>query len=91
MGFGYLFIGYLITFVLYLTVQALGLGGLALLLGYATMLLGLVELTRYQRAFSYALLHCGCTVFIERVVRPDESIYTLLHKVDLLFAELLEV
>lgn len=58
MGFGYLFIGYLITFVLYLTVQALGLGGLALLLGTATMLLGLLELTRYQRAFAYAKWLC---------------------------------
>ena len=58
MGFGYLFIGYLITFVLYLTVQALGLGGLALLLGSATMLLGLLELTRYQRAFALAKWLC---------------------------------
>ena len=58
MGFGYLFIGYLITFVLYLSVQALGLGGLALLLGYATMMLGLHELTKYQREFSLAKWLC---------------------------------
>lgn len=58
MGFGYLFIGYLITFVLYLTVQSFGLGGVALFLGYAMMLLGLSELTRYQRAFSWAKWTC---------------------------------
>ena len=56
MGFGYLFVGYLITFVLYLTVQAFGVGGLALLIGYGTMMLGLWELTRYQKAFAWATL-----------------------------------
>lgn len=54
MGFGYLLIGYLVTFVLYLTVNALGFGGLALLLGYALMFMGLSELSRYHRSFSYA-------------------------------------
>ena len=44
MGFGYLLLGYLVTFVLYLTVQGLGFGGIALLLGYGVMLLGLSEL-----------------------------------------------
>lgn len=58
MGFGYLFVGYLITFVLYLTVQALGLGGMTLLAGYGVMMLGLFELSRYQRAFSYAKWMC---------------------------------
>jgi hypothetical protein len=54
MGFGYLLIGYLITFVLYLTVNGLGFGGLALLLGYAMMFAGLSELNRYHHAFSFA-------------------------------------
>ncbi len=54
MGFGYLLIGYLITFVLYLSVQTLGFGGLALLLGYGMMLMGLWELTRFHRAFAPA-------------------------------------
>ncbi len=58
MGFGYLFLGYLIAYVLYFTVQAFGVGGLALLIGYGTMLLGLVGLTRYQRSFAIAKWLC---------------------------------
>lgn len=58
MGFGYLFIGYLIAFVLYLTVQAFGIGGLALLVGYGMMMLGLWGLTRYNRTFSIAKWLC---------------------------------
>jgi len=54
MGFGYLFLGYLITFVLYMTVNSLGFGGLALLVGYATMLWGIWQLNRYHRAFAWA-------------------------------------
>ena len=54
MGFGYLLIGYLVTFVIYLTLQALGLGGLGLLVGYGIMLLGLCQLRRFQNAFVYA-------------------------------------
>ena len=54
MGFGYLFIGYLIAFVIRVTLQALGIGGLALLVGYGLMLLGLMELSRYHTAFSWA-------------------------------------
>lgn len=54
MGFGYLLIGYLVTFVIYLTLQALGLGGLGLLVGYGIMLLGLFQLHRFQDEFVYA-------------------------------------
>ena len=54
MGFGYLLIGYLITFVLYVTVNALGFGGVALLVGYGIMFYALDILTRYQREFVYA-------------------------------------
>ena len=54
MGFGYLLIGYLITFVIYITVNSLGIGGLALLLGYGVMFYALNTLTLYQRAFIYA-------------------------------------
>ncbi len=54
MGFGYLTIGYLVTFVLYLPAQALGVGTLALLIGYGTMLLGLCQLNRFQFRFAYA-------------------------------------
>lgn len=54
MGFGYLFIGYLLTFVLKLTLDALGWGAVALLAGYAVMLWGLWLLTHYQSAFAWA-------------------------------------
>ncbi len=54
MGFGYVFIGYLISFVLYLTVEALGFGGLALLLGYGAMFVGLFTLSLYQNDFALA-------------------------------------
>lgn len=54
MGFGYLFIGYLLTFVLKLTLDALGWGALALLMGYAVMFWGLWLLTHYQSAFAWA-------------------------------------
>ncbi len=54
MGFGYVFLGYLISFVIYATVEALSLGGLALLVGYGIMLSGLWVLAHYQSAFSWA-------------------------------------
>lgn len=54
MGFGYLFFGYLISFLLYMTVEALGLGSLALLVGYAMMFYGLYLLCRFHTAFAYA-------------------------------------
>ena len=54
MGFGLLFIGYLLAFLLYLTVQALGFGSLALLGGYALMLYALSKLTRFEPTFAYA-------------------------------------
>ena len=58
MGFGYLLIGYLCTFVLYLTVAELGIGGAALLLGYGLMMYGLSTLTLYNRAFVWAKWLC---------------------------------
>ncbi len=54
MGFGYLLIGYLITFVIKVTVSGLGFGGLALLVGYAVMLYGLMQLRLYHRAFAWS-------------------------------------
>lgn len=54
MGFGYLFIGYLVTFVLRMLADALNLGALALLAGYGTMLMGLCTLRRYCRSFTWA-------------------------------------
>ena len=54
MGFGYLFLGYLITFVLYMTLGAIQLGAVAHLVGYAVMFYALHELNRYQTAFVWA-------------------------------------
>ncbi len=54
MGFGYLLIGYLITFVIKVTVSSLGFGGLALLVGYGVMLYGLSQLRLYHRAFVWS-------------------------------------
>lgn len=54
MGFGYLLIGYLISYVLSLTVSGLGFGGLALLLGYAVMLMGLRELEHFEPMFAWS-------------------------------------
>ena len=54
MGFGYLLIGYLITFVLHITVSGLGFGGASLLAGCGLMLMGLCELNRYHKSFWYA-------------------------------------
>ena len=55
MGFGYLLLGYLISFLIYLTVQALGVGSLALLAGYLLMLYGLATLCKYHNAASGAV------------------------------------
>ena len=54
MGFGYLLLGYLISFLLSMTAGALGFGSLALILGYVLMLLGLLRLVKFHRAFSLA-------------------------------------
>lgn len=51
MGFGYLLIGYLVTFVLYLTANALQVGFLALWLGYALMIHGVRMLKKYCNSF----------------------------------------
>lgn len=54
MGFGYLLLGYLTTFVLQLVAANLGFGGLAYLAGFLLMLWGLWSLNRYHSAFAYA-------------------------------------
>ena len=54
MGFGYLFIGYLLSFVIYITAQGIHIGGLMLLLGYGVMFYALSVLCRYQKAFLWA-------------------------------------
>lgn len=76
MGFGYLLLGYLISFFLYMTVQALGIGSLALLVGYAMMFYGLYLLHRFHSAFAVAkwLL---IPLFLTALYRVVEDIDTL--------------
>ena len=54
MGFGYLFLGYLTTFLLKILASALGVGSLALLVGYFLMWTGLRTLRLYCRSFEWA-------------------------------------
>lgn len=51
MGFGYLLLGYLVTYVAYITVSALGWGSLALLGGSLLMFAGLNGLCRFNKSF----------------------------------------
>lgn len=54
MGFGYLFLGYLIAFLLMPVADGLGVAFVALLLGYTTMLYALHILKHFCYAFAYA-------------------------------------
>ena len=56
MGFGYLLLGYLCTFLLTMTANRLGIGSLSLLLGEVLMLLGVIRLEHYEKRFSFAKL-----------------------------------
>ena len=51
MGFGYLLLGYLITYVISITAGSIGIGSLALLGGAALMFLGLRGLCRFNTSF----------------------------------------
>lgn len=55
MGFGYLTIGYLMTFVLRILAETFGLGGPALLIGCGVMTFGLFRLVTFHRAFVSSL------------------------------------
>ena len=54
MGFGYLFLGYLVTFLLHTVAGALGVGSLAMLVGCLLMWLGLKTLRLYCSGFVLA-------------------------------------
>ncbi len=56
MGFGYLLLGYLTTFLLKMLASALGVGSLALLIGYFLMWTGLRSLRLFCRSFEWAEL-----------------------------------
>lgn len=58
MGFGYLFLGYLTSFVLYVTANALNgiLGGAVLLLGYMSMTAGVWQLRSFCPSFRWGLI-----------------------------------
>jgi len=66
MGFGYLLVGYLISFVLRMLAANLGMGGIVFVIGCAMMLAGLWNLHHYHEAFFYskwaavALIVLGC-------------------------------
>ena len=79
MGFGYLLLGYLISFFLYMTVQALGVGSLALLVGYAMMFYGLYLLRRFHSAFAAAkwLLIPLLVTAVYRVVEDIDTLFML--------------
>lgn len=51
MGFGWLFLGYVISFLLYSVAGMLNVGFLAHAVGYLLMLRGLYELRKYRREF----------------------------------------
>lgn len=55
MGFGWLFLGYVISFLLYSVAAMLNFGFLAHLLGYTLILRGLWELKKYNAAFRFPL------------------------------------
>lgn len=54
MGFGYLFLGYLVTFLLHTVANALGVGSLAMILGCALMWTGLRGLRLFCKGFLWA-------------------------------------
>lgn len=54
MGFGYLLLGYLVTYVIYITASSVGFGSLALLAGSALMFWALCSLRRFCIAFDAA-------------------------------------
>ena len=54
MGFGYLLLGYLVTYVIYITASSVGFGSIALLVGSALMFWALCSLRRFCVAFDAA-------------------------------------
>ena len=90
MGFGYLLIGYLITFVLHVTVQALGLGPLGLLVGYGVMFMGLSKLNPFQRAFAvsrWTLIPLACVSLLHLAVAfADVFLFDLPFRVPIMLA-----
>lgn len=56
MGFGWLLLGYVVSFFLYSAASMLNFGFLAHLLGYLLMLYGLCELQKYNRAFRFPVV-----------------------------------
>ena len=54
MGFGYLLLGYLVTYVIYITASSVGVGSLALLAGSALMFWAFCSLRRFNTSFDAA-------------------------------------
>ncbi len=76
MGFGYLLLGYLVTFLLKLAVSALGVGFVALLVGYGLMAWGLDTLKRYCPFFAYAQW-CLIPLFLTALYHGAEDLSSL--------------
>ena len=54
MGFGYLLLGYIVTYVIYITASSVGIGSLALLVGSALMFWAFCSLRNFNTAFDAA-------------------------------------
>lgn len=76
MGFGYLLLGYLVTFLLKMIASALGVGFAALLVGYGLMAWGLHSLKRYCSFFAYAEW-CLIPLFLLAIYRGAEELSEL--------------
>ena len=61
MGFGYLFLGYLLAFLLEITasVKPLGAGPIAVLAGCVLMLIGIWKLSSYEKLFKFSAIPLG--------------------------------
>ena len=52
MGFGYLLLGYVVTYLISITAGSMGVGSLALLIGAALMFWGLRELCNFSTSIT---------------------------------------
>lgn len=75
MGFGYLLLGYLVTYIFSITAGAIGVGSLALMAGAALMFVGLRGLCRFNTSFIPAKW-TTCGVFALGVFRLWQDFFS---------------